>query len=110
MAARRGFDAAYTNRKGELDPNLSNGPGKLCQAFGIERALYGADLTHEPLYLSEPTRSPQVKVRVARSARIGVDYAESWASKPWRFFDPDSRFVSKAKPSGASSRPGRPRS
>ena len=31
---------------------------------------------------------------VARSARIGVDYAGDWALKPWRFFDRDSPYVS----------------
>ena len=73
--------------------DLSNGPGKLCQAFGIGRAAYGADLCGPELFLAEgaPTRS-------ASSPRIGVDYAGDWAQKPWRFFDPKSRYVSRARP------------
>jgi DNA-3-methyladenine glycosylase len=71
---------------------LTNGPGKLCQAFGIDGRLYGEDLTHRILYLAqgEPPK-------VARSKRIGVDYAGIWADKPWRFYDRDSRFVSPAR-------------
>jgi DNA-3-methyladenine glycosylase len=68
---------------------LTNGPGKLCQAFGIDRALYGADLTRGPLFLAEGART-----KVLSSPRIGVDYAGEWAKKPWRFYDPTSRYVS----------------
>jgi DNA-3-methyladenine glycosylase len=71
---------------------LTNGPGKLCQAFGIDASLYGADLTRRVLYLTEGS-SP----KVARSRRIGIDYAGEWADKLWRFYDPDSRFVSPVR-------------
>src|SRR5262245_4807983 len=71
---------------------LTNGPGKLCEAFAIDARLYGADLTRRVLYLTEGSVS-----KVARSRRIGVAYAGSWADKPWRFYDPDSRFVSTAR-------------
>jgi DNA-3-methyladenine glycosylase len=89
MAARRGLDAA--NRKGEITSNLTNGPGKLCEAFALDRAQYGADLTASTLYLADDGAKP----RVARSTRIGVDYAGEWALKPWRFYDAESRFVSR---------------
>jgi DNA-3-methyladenine glycosylase len=88
MAARRGVAADNVN--------LCNGPGKLCQAFGIDRRHYAADLTRGPLFLSEGT-TPRGKL--GRSPRIGVDYAEDWAEKPWRFFELDSRWVSRARPS-----------
>jgi DNA-3-methyladenine glycosylase len=72
---------------------LSNGPGKLCQALGIGRAAYGVDLCGSELFLAEGPR-----VRCASAKRIGVDYAGDWAEKPWRFFDPKSRYVSRAGP------------
>ena len=72
---------------------LSNGPGKLCQALGIGRAAYGADLCGSELFLAEGPR-----VRCVSAKRIGVDYAGDWAEKPWRFFDPKSRYVSRAGP------------
>jgi DNA-3-methyladenine glycosylase len=82
MAARRGISASRRE--------LTNGPGKLCQAFAIDRAANGADLTRPPLFLAE---GPSCKV--ARSARIGIDYAGEWAARPWRFYDPASRYVSR---------------
>jgi DNA-3-methyladenine glycosylase len=86
MARRRGLDPGARG--------LTNGPGKLCQAFGIDRAHYGADLTGDRLYLLEgPTP------KTSCSARIGVDYAKEWAEKPWRFYDAESRFVSATRPS-----------
>jgi DNA-3-methyladenine glycosylase len=88
MAARRGL--------AEMNVNLSNGPGKLCQAFDIGRHHYGVDLTRGPLFLSEGT-TPAGKL--GRSARIGVDYAEAWADKPWRFFELGNRWVSRGRPS-----------
>ena len=73
---------------------LTNGPGKLCEAFAIGRAHYGLDLcARGPLYLADgpPPR------KIARGARIGVDYAGVWAGRKWRFFDPESPFVSRAR-------------
>lgn len=83
------------------DVSVSNGPGKLCQAFGIDRRHYGVDLTQGSLFLSsgQLARGP-----LGRSARIGVDYAETWAEKPWRFFERDNRWVSRARPSRAGAR------
>ena len=73
--------------------DLTNGPGKLCQALAIGKPDYGADLCGTRLFLAEgpPTRSES-------SPRIGIDYAGDWAQKPWRFFDPKSRYVSRARP------------
>lgn len=81
MATRRGIPASRRE--------LTNGPGKLCQAFAIDRRAYGADLTRPPLFLSD---GPPCKV--ARATRVGIDYAGAWAARPWRFFDPASRYVS----------------
>lgn len=82
MAVRRGLPP--TSR------DLTNGPGKLCEAFGIDKAHYAADLCEGPLFLAPGTRP-----RVARSPRIGVDYAGEWAERPWRFYDRESPWVSR---------------
>ena len=70
----------------------THGPGLLCRALGIDRSFSGMDLLGDTLWLERPAlyRRP----RIARSARIGVDYAGSWAARPWRFFDADSPHVS----------------
>lgn len=72
---------------------LTNGPGKLCQALAIGRECYGVDLCGSKLFLAEGP-----SVRSATATRIGVDYAGDWAEKPWRFYDPKSRYVSRAGP------------
>lgn len=84
MARRRGRDALH---------ELTSGPGKLCAAFAIAGDDYGVDLCRGgTLYLTEgaPRR------RVSRARRIGVDYAGAWAARPWRFFDKESPYVSRA--------------
>lgn len=70
---------------------LTNGPGKLCQAFGIDRAHYGADLCKSSLFVAEGPGA----ARIERSPRIGIDYAAEWAERPWRFFESGNRYVSK---------------
>jgi DNA-3-methyladenine glycosylase len=70
------------------------GPGLLCRAMDIDRTLYGADLLGETLWIEEPRAWR--RVHVGRSARIGVESAQAWAARPWRFFDRDSPFVSTA--------------
>jgi len=74
--------------------DLTNGPGKLCAAFAIDRQAYGADLTRQPLFLSEPLPGA-ARPRVVRAPRVGIDYAGAWAARPWRFYDRDSPFVSR---------------
>jgi DNA-3-methyladenine glycosylase len=69
------------------------GPGLLCRAMSIDRALNGADLCGELLWLERPPGKPQ-PARIGTGPRIGVDYAGSWAKRPWRFFDRDSPYVS----------------
>jgi DNA-3-methyladenine glycosylase len=71
---------------------LCRGPGALCQALGITRAENGADLVRGRLrILDAPTVSSR---HVARTPRIGVDYAGADASRPWRLIVRASRAVS----------------
>jgi DNA-3-methyladenine glycosylase len=81
MAAHRGLSPD--------DTGLTNGPGKLCQALGLDRRHYGMDLCGDTLFLDDGPR-----VRVGRGARINVDYAGPWAARPWRYFERGNRYVS----------------
>jgi DNA-3-methyladenine glycosylase len=73
----------------------TSGPGLLCRALRVDRRLNGVDLRGNVLWL-EPPPAGAARVRIARSTRIGVDYAGDWAKRQWRFFDRDSPFVSTA--------------
>jgi DNA-3-methyladenine glycosylase len=79
-----------------------DGPGRLARAMGITRALDGHDLTEPPLYVCDRDRRP----RIAVTARVGVAYAGVWADRRWRFYDAESRSVSKP-PKSAIGRPAK---
>lgn len=76
--------------------NTTHGPGLLCRALHIDKALNGADLVRSELWVEKP--ADYRKPRIERATRIGVDYAGAWAKKPWRFFDRDSPYVSTVTP------------
>jgi DNA-3-methyladenine glycosylase len=71
---------------------LCRGPGALCQALGITRALDGADLVRGPLCILDAPPVPAADV--VRTPRIGVAYAGPDAARPWRFLVRGSRAVS----------------
>ena len=69
------------------------GPGLLCRALHIDRRLNGVNLAGDVLWLERaPAGAP--RARLARTPRIGVDYAGEWARRPWRFLDRASAYVS----------------
>jgi DNA-3-methyladenine glycosylase len=72
------------------DADLS-GPGKLCRAMGIKVAMNGEDLLGDRLFLLD---APQ-PLHVVKDKRIGVDYAMHWKDELLRFYDGDSKAVSK---------------
>jgi DNA-3-methyladenine glycosylase len=79
-------------RGGGSDRSLTSGPGKLCIALGIDRRLDRADLLGDRIWLEEGPRIPAS--RIASGPRVGIDYAEAWVDRPWRFWLRDSPFVS----------------
>jgi DNA-3-methyladenine glycosylase len=61
-----------------------SGPGLLCRALDVDRALNGAALEPPDLYVVDDGFRPGPG-SVARTPRIGVEYAGEWAALPWRF-------------------------
>ena len=62
------------------------GPGKLCQALGIDKSLNGADLTDmdSGLWIERGVQVPDSAVTLG--PRVGLNTTpEPWLSKPWRF-------------------------
>lgn len=88
----QGIDLMKSRRKSAALRNLASGPGKLCQAFAVDRSLNGADLRGDVIYV-EDRGEPIPKFRA--TPRVGVDYAGKWKSKPYRFLVRHSEFVSK---------------
>jgi len=67
------------------------GPGKLCAALAITRALNGHDMTGARDFYVADDGAPAP--RRGRSARVGVEYAGAWAARKLRFFDARSPYV-----------------
>lgn len=77
-------------RRGMSGVNVTNGPGKVCQALGIDLVLSGHDLAERPVRLIKKPRLPDEKVTTAR--RIGIAKA---VHELRRFYVTDSPYVSK---------------
>lgn len=67
-----------------VDARLTDGPGKVCQALGIDLALNGADLvTDSALYVEDVARIQGSDVR--SGPRVGVRGDAETRLRPWRF-------------------------
>jgi len=82
MRARRGSDDVRA---------LCSGPGKLCQALAVTRALDGARLDAAPFALTPREHEPAI----VAGPRIGITRA---ADVPWRFGLAGSAFLSRPFP------------
>src|SRR5260370_22124939 len=90
-----GLDAMRRRRRGRSEYELTSGPGRLCLALGIDRKLDKADLLGDRVWIEEGVSiSPR---QISRGPRIGIDYAEEWIKKPWRFWIRDNPFVSRRR-------------
>ncbi|HET8606934.1 MAG TPA: DNA-3-methyladenine glycosylase [Gaiellaceae bacterium] len=79
MRARRGVEDARA---------LCSGPGKLCQALGVDRRHDGLPLDEPPFQLLPRREEPQI----VAGPRIGITKARDL---PWRFGLAGSRFLSR---------------
>jgi DNA-3-methyladenine glycosylase len=88
-----GIEIMRRRRHGQPDHNLTNGPGKLCIAMGIDRKLDAADLLGNQVWVEEGEKIP--RSQIISGPRIGIDYAKEWVDKPWRFWVKNNPFVSR---------------
>lgn len=85
-----GIEVMRRRRGSRSDRELTNGPGKLCEAFGITGpAHHGASLISSPLRILSGDRVPDSDVAV--TPRIGISKA---AEEPLRWIVRSSPFVS----------------
>jgi DNA-3-methyladenine glycosylase len=70
---------------------LASGPGKVAQAYGITKKLYGCDVTKKgELYVMADEYVPHI----AATSRIGIRVGQE---KVWRFLDSGTDFVSRGR-------------
>ncbi len=82
--------ALMRRRRGvEPERDLCRGPGRLCQALGIDRSLDGSNLLDaSQLWLA---RAERTRGHIGRSTRIGIRHE---AQRLHRFYERGSPFVS----------------
>ncbi|WP_312941419.1 DNA-3-methyladenine glycosylase [Oscillibacter sp.] len=90
MALAR-FGRLYDELTNSQGLGLTNGPGKLCRALGLDRRLNGVDLCGNMLYIEDGERTD---FSVVTAKRVGVDYAGEAKDYPWRFYIKDNKYVS----------------
>lgn len=90
----QGLDIIKQNRKinPEQTPNLTNGPGKLCEALNLDKKYNNIDLVkNKKLYLTEGTTN---NIKINKGPRKNIDYAEEYKYKKWRFYIKDNKYIS----------------
>lgn len=96
VAAERGVPHAVLVRAVELsgpraEGARGDGPGRLTRTLGISRTHDGASLLGPRISIHRGAAPRTVTI----TARVGVAYAREWADAPLRYFDADSRSVSR---------------
>jgi DNA-3-methyladenine glycosylase len=87
-SSNKSLNLKSLNRKSLI--NLTNGPAKFCQAFGIARQENGLDLLDSEISITDGERIPSKLIK--RSSRIGI---QQGVEKRWRFFIAGNPWVSK---------------
>ncbi len=70
--------------------NLTNGPGKLCKAFNIDKRYNTIDLTGDEIFILKQKKISSEKIITTR--RIGIKKS---IELPWRFYIKDNPYVSR---------------
>jgi DNA-3-methyladenine glycosylase len=90
-----GIELMRERRPVSKERELTNGPGKLCRALGLDLTFDGEDLTAGTRVWLEETGVKLKPEQVASGPRIGVAYAAEDALKPWRFWVEGNEYVSR---------------
>jgi DNA-3-methyladenine glycosylase len=85
-----------TNQRYNPHVSLVNpkGPGKVCEYLKLDQSFWGEDLGNSKriwLEYGEKIKDSEI----VKAKRIGIDYAEEYKNKLWRFYIKNNRWVSK---------------
>ncbi|MCP4705052.1 MAG: DNA-3-methyladenine glycosylase [candidate division Zixibacteria bacterium] len=89
-----GLEIMRQNYPGAKNNRYTDGPGKLCKAFGLTREKNGLDLIKGNLYLENREYDKDTKNRIReikKAKRIGI---KKGINRKWRFYESDSEWVS----------------
>ena len=92
-----GLELMRQRRQGVEVKDLCSGPGKLCQALGIDRELDGRPMARSPVIVRPPLKWEEP--RIAVTPRIGITKAADW---PLRFHVAGSPWTSRKEKGGRS--------
>jgi DNA-3-methyladenine glycosylase len=85
-----GAELLSQNRGGREGVEMTNGPAKLCQALGIDKAMNGHNLRQKSLRLIQG--ESVVEEGIVQTTRIGISKSKDI---PWRFYIKDNEWVSQ---------------
>ena len=75
------------------EKRLTAGPGVMSKALGITTDYYGTLLDSSTIWIEDKAAiDPDL---IVSTTRIGVEYAEEDALKPWRFYIKENKWVSR---------------
>jgi len=89
-----GIKEMYRRRKISKKYRLTNGPGKLTQALGIDKNCNGKSLQSDTIWIQD-SGIKFLEKDILSSTRIGVDYAGKDAKLLYRFHVKDNKWVSQ---------------
>ena len=82
------FGRKLNNEKEAI--NLTSGPGKICQAFAIEKKHSGTDLTKNEIFILDSEKVGNKEIGISK--RIGISKS---VDLPWRFFIKNNPYLSR---------------
>ncbi|MRH43774.1 DNA-3-methyladenine glycosylase [Aquibacillus halophilus] len=74
------------------EKQITNGPGKLTKALGINMNDYGHLLTQKPLWISD---SPLSSFSISSGPRIGIENSGEAKHYPWRYWITGNNYLSR---------------
>ena len=90
-----GLTQMMANRGGKEGPAVSDGPGKMVAALGIEKELYGQSIFTSRLHLvPEKKRQPK---EILRLPRIGIPNKGKWTDMPLRYVVKGNPYISNQR-------------
>jgi DNA-3-methyladenine glycosylase len=88
------FASANRQIKSKKAKDLTNGPGKLCKALDIDKALNEKEVIKKgSLWIADAVSD----LEVVADKRINIPYAMEYQDVLWRFYIKDNEFVSVLK-------------